>query len=473
MPKNTRSIIRMRRTVGALAFLVGGMALVGGDVPPVRADKSGKPDQRKDRDDRMRAGDDAGGRKYRTTVLWDFDGLLKDSPNPRSNRPRVHNGNAYLVVILPGRKVNVVKVPLDGGKVQMEPLWKSKPDYVAGEDNHRYYAVGIDSDGYIHVTGDMHQQPWVPHWISKKPEDISEFVRRCGEDDNKGPQGRSVTYPHFFRSPRGELYHSCRMSEPVWGMAVSRLDVKTQTWTMLGDDLSKEDAGKKAKRGRPVTVWEDNGIGHDHGYTQPHLDMCWDKNNRMHIAWSLLDRNLPGDGGICATHILYAYSDDGGKTVHRGDGTKIQWPMRAEKGPHQADVVLTEDQGPPRWLNVGVSISLDERDRPVIVCKSFRTGKHRLVLDDGKWVDRKEADSRPGAAVKKSDGAAAKKDDDPDDEREIPLHVRSLDLKHPVGHLDEEYLRDTGNLLYTAVVPEKERKKRIVLVHARPVPGGK
>ncbi len=99
--------------------------------------------------------------KYETKVLWDFDGLLKDSPNPKSNRPRVYNGNAYLIVILPGRQVKIVKVPLDGGKVQREPLWKSNPEFVAGTDNHRFYAVGIDAQGYIHVSGDMHQSKWV------------------------------------------------------------------------------------------------------------------------------------------------------------------------------------------------------------------------------------------------------------------------------------------------------------------------
>ena len=31
----------------------------------------------------------------------------------------------------------------------------------------------------------------------------------------------------------------------------------------------------------------------------------------------------------------YAWSDDGGKTIFKSDGSPIQWPVRAEAGPNQ------------------------------------------------------------------------------------------------------------------------------------------
>jgi len=471
---NMNSAITRRHFARTLALPVG--ALMLGSALPAWAKK------KKQKEDKPSspAQPDSAQPKYETKVLWDFDGLLKDSPNPRSNRPHVYNGNAYLVVILPGRQVKVVKVSLDDGKVQMEPLWKSKPSYTAGNDNHRYYAVGIDALGYIHVTGDMHQQGHVPHWISKRPEDISEFHHACGEGSNKGPQGLSVTYPHFFRSPDGELYHECRASRPVWGIALSRLHVKTQTWTMLGADVTRADAGLKDKHdrrgvwGTPITIWENNGQGSNFGYTQPHMDICWDKNKRMHMVFGILNKTAPhkrdmvGKGHNTATHILYAYTDDGGKTIYRGDGSKIEWPIRAEAGPQQGDVVYKENQGPAPWLKLGVSIEIDKHNRPIVRCSSFKTGHHSLVLVNGKWIDRKDADAKPSGPVE--NGPAGNKDAD-EEEGYNPrlIHARTLKLPYQIENLDEEYLRDTGNLLYTAVPPAKQRKTRIILVLATPV----
>lgn len=115
-------------------------------------------------------------KKYETKVLWDFDGCIENRFMQRVH-PYVYNGNVYMFILLPGLKTMIVKVPLDGGTVQMVPLM---PDHITGDDPHRYYAIGADSLGYIHITGDMHSSPFVKHWISKKPEDVSEFAFAAG-----------------------------------------------------------------------------------------------------------------------------------------------------------------------------------------------------------------------------------------------------------------------------------------------------
>ena len=305
--------------------------------------------------------------KCETKVLWDFDGCLEDRFMKRVTT-YVYNGNVYLWVLLPGYKTMIVKAPLNGGKVQMFPLM---PGHVTGDDPHRFYTIGADAQGYIHVVGDMHSSAHVKHWISRKPEDISEFVYTSDLGDNKRPQGYNVTYPRLFRSPDGVLYHSIRCADPVWGVGISVLDVKTQTWTMLGADvasadISKANRAKKAK-GKPLTAWEDNGEGGSFSYTQPHAQIRWDKNKRMHFVCGLLNANTPSaKGSHTGSDVLYAYTDDSGKTFHRGDGSMIQLPMRAEPGPHQADVVYSRHDGPPPWVGLLPGLKIDEKNRPVV-----------------------------------------------------------------------------------------------------------
>ena len=166
----------------------------------------------------------------------------------------VYNGNVYVWVLLPGLKTHIVKVPLDGGKAQMFPLM---PGHVTGDDPHRYYTIAADALGYIHVVGDMHSSAHVKHWVSKKPEDISEFVSTSDSDANKRPGGYKVTYPHFFRSPDGVLYHCIRCANPVWGICISVLDGKTQTWTVLGAEIPDGDLKNKHEKmaiGKPITA---------------------------------------------------------------------------------------------------------------------------------------------------------------------------------------------------------------------------
>lgn len=401
-----------------------------------------------------------------TKVLWDFAGCTPDRFMNRVST-YVYKENVYLWVLLPGLKTMIVKVPLAGGPAQIFPLM---PGHVTGDDPHRFYTIAADALGYIHVVGDMHSSAHVKHWVSKQPEDISEFVFTSDDGENKRPQGYNVTYPALFRSPDGVLYLSIRCAEPVWGVAISVLDLKTQIWSMLGAEVPAAEishAGRaRSAKGKPLTAWEDNGEGGNFSYTQPHAIIRWDKNKRMHVAFSLLNENTPtsSTNRHTHTHLLYAYSDDGGKTFHRGDGSLIQMPMRAEPGPHQADVVYAEHEGPPPWLGVIAGINIDEHNRPVVSCKSFKTGAHRFVLENKKWTEQgKNANAGTAAASKAGDedseGAGESKPN----------------LPYAPHKVNGEYLHATGNFLYT-VFPEKDRfhgntpkYHRILLALSKPV----
>ncbi|MEO6750390.1 MAG: BNR-4 repeat-containing protein [Chthoniobacteraceae bacterium] len=413
----------------------------------------------------------SGKTKCETKVLWDFDGCLEHRFMDRVTT-HVYNGNVYVWVLLPGLKTHIVKVPLDGGKAQMFPLM---PGHVTGDDPHRFYTIGADALGYIHVVGDMHSSAHVKHWVSKRPEDISEFVFTSNDGENKRPQGCNVTYPHLFRGPDGVLYHSIRCADPVWGIGISVLDVKTQTWHMLGADVPASElheskrANKKTK-GKPMTAWEDNGEGGNFSYTQPHAHIKWDKNKRMHLVFGLLNENTPSaKGRHTGSDVLYAYSDDGGKTFHRGDGSQIQLPMRAEAGPHQADVVYSRHDGPPPWVGLNPGIQIDDKNRPVVAADDHKTGRHQFVLEKGKWSELVKSAGSP------TSDSMAKANDEDEDADSAKVDVSKLALPYVPHHPNPEYLHETGNLVYT-VFPEKDRfhgdkpkHHRILLVLSKPV----
>lgn len=446
------NLITRRHFARILALPVG--ALVLGSALPAWAKKKKK----KQEDEKPTASTpaDPADPNYETKIIWESGEVYEKDFNGKTN-VRAYNNHAYMVVVLPDKQVMILKAPFDGGKAQLLPLL----NVTAGTDPHRFYDIGIDSLGYIHVVGDMHGSAHVKHWISKKPENISEFVSTSDLGANKRPGGYDVTYPHFFRSPDGVLYHCIRCANPVWGICLSVLDAKTQTWTVLGAEIPAgvlKNKHAKMAINKPITAWEDNGEGGNFGYTQPHAHITWDKNKRMHLVLGLLNENAPAGHGHTGSDVLYAYSDDGGKTFHRGNGSKIELPMRAEAGPHQADVVYSKHDGPPPWVGLDPSIHIDDKGRPVVgflVHKSASRSR-KMVLENGRWTEQAQSTDAQSPDV------ATKPKDEDEDEGAPDIIEKLPHLPYGIRRLDVYYLRDTGNYLYFAE-PTPGNKIRIAL----------
>lgn len=73
-------------------------------------------------------------------------------------------------------------------------------------DSHNYVRLGIDKQGYIHVSGNMHVHP-LAYFRSANPFDVTSM-----EDVNRmvGTDEDSVTYPNFFLDKKGDLMFSYR-----------------------------------------------------------------------------------------------------------------------------------------------------------------------------------------------------------------------------------------------------------------------
>nr|WP_319509483.1 BNR repeat-containing protein [uncultured Draconibacterium sp.] len=73
-------------------------------------------------------------------------------------------------------------------------------------DSHNYVAMGIDKQGYIHVSGNMHVNPLV-YFRSEYPYDISSMLEL---NEMTGMNEQRVTYPKFFYNKEGDLLYSYR-----------------------------------------------------------------------------------------------------------------------------------------------------------------------------------------------------------------------------------------------------------------------
>ena len=218
---------------------------------------------------------------YKTETLFSYDGCMDHRLMANSGQPKVYKNHVYLSLVVYGRRVRILQVPLDGGEAKIGRL---DPDYVIAEDSHQYFTLSVDKTGYIQVVGGMHGGPW-KHWISVKPEDVSKFVRTATEESFKepktdkpkvvskpgpavpglkGPPGCGITYPHFLTDAAGNVFLYARGSAPDFRKGkngkivhiglLSTYDAVTRDWRLLGADIPQVFGGIP---GHPVTVWGD------------------------------------------------------------------------------------------------------------------------------------------------------------------------------------------------------------------------
>jgi hypothetical protein len=136
------------------------------------------------------------------------------------------NGNSYFVWVDNGFRPWVTQKTSAG--VQSAPL-DSNPDYTCFHEGHHRFSLGVDKNGYIHISGDMHHYPSGPdsnsympvryrnqnimYWISNKPYDVTGGFNFAGGGGKSGAPNdpRSIytggiVYSRFFHSRTGDLY---------------------------------------------------------------------------------------------------------------------------------------------------------------------------------------------------------------------------------------------------------------------------
>jgi len=247
------------------------------------------------------------------------------------------------------------------------------------------WSVAVDKHGYIHAIGGQHNRPhyseFMPgaweslglskdrrdqshpttmYWVSKRPEDITEFefVGRKGHPQNLPV--RSLNYTNFVQDRKGELYLYGRNDIGIQNWSFCHYHADTRRWHDLGG--ARADVFTSARKANPEWVqsvkqsiiygyrgtipsgkdgeypslswgWQPNF----YNYIRSTRGIQFDPENRMYIqiptyAYDANKRVRSAD--------LFAYSNDGGKTFHRADGESVKLPLTSNPAPeYNADIL--------------------------------------------------------------------------------------------------------------------------------------
>ncbi len=265
------------------------------------------------------------------TVSWTTNAayFTDTSNNQNPTSVTTYNGSTYYVFTNPARQMVVGKIS-PTGVVLLDTVF----DLEMGLDEkyHICPTIGVDKNGYIHVCGDMHNDAW-KYYRSNKPEDISGWTRRYDLP------GLSVTYPTIFYDKNREMYILFRHRSDSLGdgnhrVGIAKYNVENSTFSMVGGVSYVEKNGLASKT--KTMAWARGFGGNDCWYIKPGHRIYFDGNNRMHFIATVINiclgtfsdtdvysPSLLKGGYESHTHILYAYSDDSGKTWKKAGGGAI------------------------------------------------------------------------------------------------------------------------------------------------------
>ncbi len=258
----------------------------------------------------------------------------------------------------------------------------------------RGWSIAVDNDGYLHLTGGQHNAPnpdnYIPgswekmgiardrnddnspsqmYWVSEKPGDITSFKFAGQKKNSRRIQSPDyLNYMNFVQDQNGELYVYGRISVAGWqSWGLYHYETAAKRWLPLGGEACTViDAVKKNQSGwltllirnirgkipdesapqSMVWAWQP----HFYNYCRSTWGVKFDKTNRMHVQMPI--RGLDAEGRV-VDRDLYAWSDDGGKTFHRADGSAVELPLTVNPAPeHNAALGSPEQLGWDVWLSV-------------------------------------------------------------------------------------------------------------------------
>lgn len=209
---------------------------------------------------------------------------------------------------------------------------------VLGWDSHNSVTLGIDRDGYIHLSGNMHVHP-LTYFKSSKPHDITTLVQ---EMSMVGTNEKRCTYPHFMNTREGELIFHYRDGASGSGNEIYNLySCETKSWKRLLDT--------------PLT----DGQGLMNAYqTQPMLL----SDNWYHVYW--VWRDTPD----CATNhdLSYIKSPDL-KNWYNAFGEPVKLPVTLDNKSVIVDPIPVKGG----IINLAASLCFDGKGKPLFAYHKY------------------------------------------------------------------------------------------------------
>ena len=210
-------------------------------------------------------------------------------------------------------------------------------------DAHNSISLGVDPDGFLHVSYDHHCDP-LRYRRSTEPLCIdawTEPLSMTGEAEAR------VTYPYFVMVP-SENGNECKQllfiyrdgSSGNGDVCLKAYDHKTRTWS---------DRALHFLKGTEQKPWTANAY-----WNHP----AFDSMGRMHLSWVWrVNRGGPPGGLINNINVGYAYTPDLGKTWLTSDDLPIPTPLT----PVNSEVI--QAIGPGNNLINQCSSAVDSKDR--------------------------------------------------------------------------------------------------------------
>ena len=259
---------------------------------------------------------------------------------------------------------------------------------------HTQPSLEIDKNGYIHVAYNMHNMPW-QYSVSKKPEDISEFVFKgeyLDEDtlkkvkyENKTPfpnlgsaaiPGTQITYPAFFKDRNGDIYISYRFAtkpkrpwkERGFAGGLAKYDTSTEKWTSIGGAmwLSEDDATVTA--GQAAVVYP---FAYFDKWSVYGIRLFFDQDNSMHCVWEWRE----GGAGPDCSLPSYAFSSDGINFLKADKVTGYTLPI-------DKDLVDTCSKDLPiDKIYSPVEFAVDPAKQPIMFISQYKASRIIVTYD--------------------------------------------------------------------------------------------
>ncbi len=219
------------------------------------------------------------------------------------------------------------------------------------KDAHNIISIGVDGEGYLHVSFDHHGHPLrYAKGIAPGSLELGELQSMTGIDED------DVTYPEFYTMPDGDIIFAYRSGASGRGnLVLNRYLTKDKKWTRIHDILI-------------------DGEGKRNAYWQ----MMSDREGVLHLSWVWRETWL-----VETNHDLcYARSKDGGRTWERSDGTPYQLPITMSTAEIAWEIPQKSE------LINQTSMTADSNGNPYIATywrdADSSVPQYRLVWHDGK-----------------------------------------------------------------------------------------
>ena len=280
-----------------------------------------------------------------------------------------HGDRQYIAYYNANRNLVVGQRNLDDEKFELfiMPPTKRKTSggtsTVLGWDSHNSVTIGIDKDGFIHLSGNMHGHP-ITYFKSTGANDISTLVQ---EMEMVGTNEKRCTYPHFMITKDGELLFHYRDGGSGNGSEIYNIySSDTKSWSRMLD----------------VPLTDVQGLMNAY-QTQPTVL----KDGLYHVYW--VWRDTPD----CETNhdLSYMKSPDL-KNWFDAFGNEIELPANLDKKSLIVDPIPVKGG----IINLAAKLCLDDNNSPIFVYHKYDSvGNLQLYLahiDDEKWVYKQLTD---------------------------------------------------------------------------------